>query len=228
MERELVLIRHVDDPPDDRLVSFAIDAGFKLVVKRPFKGEVLGVPGPEVAGTVIYGGNDELDDHLHPFLRKEARWIQACMDKEVPVLGICQGAQQIAQMLGAEIGPVPEGIREFGYYLIKPTAEGKDFLTTAHYMPQAHSYTFDIPEGAIHLAGSDLFPNQAFRYGAKTYGVQFHPELTISGFQRWQSRYEENYGKPGAQTKDEQDKLMLEHDAEQAEWFSAFLSKLFV
>jgi len=228
MDRELVLVRHVEDPPNDRVTAFAGEAGFTLVIKRPFMGDTLGVPGAEVAGTVIYGGNDELDDDQHPHLKEECRWIKACMDREIPVLGICQGAQQIAQMLGAKVGPVKGGIQEFGYYLITPTSEGSDFLPKALYMPQAHSYTFGIPEQAIRLAGSDLFPNQAFRYGPKTYGLQFHPELTFEGFRRWQSQYKGNYGKPGSQTKDEQDKLMVAHEHAQAEWFSAFLASLFV
>ena len=42
--------------------------------------------------------------------------------------------------------------------------------------------------GAIRLAGSTLFPNQALRYGACAYGVQFHPEVTMDGFRRWQQR----------------------------------------
>ena len=225
---KLVLIRHGEDPPDDRVVSFAVAAGFDWVIRRPFKGENLGDPDPEVAGTVIYGGpHDVFLENRYPFLREEARWIRACMDKGIPVLGICQGAQQIAHMLGAKVAPVPEGTHEFGYYLIKPTPEGGEFLPESLHMVQAHSYTFAIPEGAVHLASSDLFPHQAFRYGANTYGFQFHPEVTIEGFRRWQTSLRGKYGKPGAQSKEEQDRAMMVADAAQAKWFYAFLAKLF-
>ncbi len=79
----------------------------------------------------------------------------------------------------------------------------------------------------MRLAESDLYPNQAFRWGARAYGVQFHPEVTIEGFRRWQNADWAAYGQPGAQTREEQDALMLAHDAAQAEWFYGFLESLF-
>lgn len=228
MKRDLVLVRHGDDPPDDRVVTFAVEHGFNPVLRKPFKGDALGDPGPEVAGTVIYGGPfNVFDEHLHPFLRDEARWIKGCMDCGVPILGLCQGAQQIARLLGAEVGPMPGEPHEFGYYPILPTDQADDFLPGPLHMVQAHFHTFAIPEGAVHLATSPLFANQAFRFGENVYGFQFHPEVTIEGFRRWQNRPWAAWGKPGAQTREEQDRLMAEHDAAQAAWFYGFLCRLF-
>lgn len=228
MAKDLVLVRHGDDPPDDRVVTFAVQAGFNPVLVRPFKGDRLGLPGAAVAGSVIYGGPfNVFDEDKHPFLHDEAAWIRACMAQGIPLLGICQGAQQIARVLGAHVGPPESGVHEFGYYPISPTPEGRDFLPATLHMVQAHFHTFDIPQGAVRLAGSPLYPNQAFRHGERTYGVQFHPECTIEGFRRWQATPWAAYGKPGAQTKAEQDRLMAEHDAAQAEWFYGFLARLF-
>lgn len=228
MARQLVLVRHGDDPPDDRVVSFAVMAGFEPVLLRPFKGEALPEPGPDMAGSVIYGGPyNVFDEDKHPFLMAEAAWIRACMAHDIPLLGICQGAQQIARVLGAHVGPPASGVHEFGYYPISPTPEGRDFLPQTLHMTQAHFHTFDIPHGAVRLAGSAHYPNQAFRHGERTFGVQFHPECTIEGFRRWQSTPWAAYGKPGAQTKAEQDRLMAEHDAAQAAWFYGFLARLF-
>lgn len=228
MAKDLVLVRHGDDPPDDRVVTFAVQAGFNPVLVLPFKGDLLGLPGASVAGSVIYGGPfNVFDEDKHPFLHDEAAWIRACMAQGIPLLGICQGAQQIARVLGAHVGPPESGVHEFGYYPISPTAEGRDFLPATLHMVQAHFHTFDIPQGAVRLAGSPLYPNQAFRHGERTYGVQFHPECTIEGFRRWQATPWAAYGKPGAQTKAEQDRLMAEHDAVQAEWFYGFLARLF-
>jgi GMP synthase (glutamine-hydrolysing) len=228
MARKLVLVRHGDDPPDDRVVAFAVMGGFEPVLLRPFKGDPLPEPGPDVAGSVIYGGPyNVFEEDRHPFLLDEAAWIRACMAKGIPLLGICQGAQQIARVLGAHVGPPDSGLHEFGYYPITPTPEGCDFLPATRHMTQAHFHTFDIPQGAVRLAGSPMYPNQAFRYGEKTYALQFHPECTIEGFRRWQATPWAAYGKPGAQTKAEQDRLMAEHDAAQAEWFYGFLERLF-
>ena len=226
--RKLVLVRHGDDPPDDRVVSFAVTQGFDPVIVRPFKGEALPEADDSVAGSVIYGGPfNVFEEDRHPFLHAEAEWIRTCMAGKVPLLGICQGAQQIARVMGAEVGPPASGLHEFGYYPVSPTPEGQDLLPDTLYMTQAHFHTFAIPEGAVHIATSPLYPNQAFRIGDRTYGFQFHPECTIEGFRRWQSTPWAAYGKPGAQSREEQDALMLEHDARQAEWFYAFLAKLF-
>lgn len=228
MPRQLILVRHGDDPPDDRVATFAHLSGFEPVFLRPFRGDRLPDPGPEVAGSVIYGGPfNVFDEDRHPFLHDEARWIRACIDGGIPLLGICQGAQQIARVLGAHVGPPASGVQEFGYYPVSPTPEGRDFLPETLLMAESHFHAFAIPEGAVHLASSPLYPNQAFRWGERTYAVQFHPECTIEGFRRWQAAPWAAYGKPGAQTRAEQDALMMAADAAQAAWFHAFLRRLF-
>ena len=228
MARKIILVRHGDDPPDDRAAVYAVGAGFEPVSVRPFRGEPLPTTTQDVAGTVVYGGPfNVFEEDRHPFLNDEAAWIRLCMANDVPLLGLCQGGQQIARVLGAHVGPYEEPVHEFGYYPISPTPEGRDFLPDTIPMTQAHFHTFGIPEGAVHLATSPLFPNQAFRYGDRTYAFQFHPECTIEGFRRWQSTPWAAYGKPGAQTRQEQDALMLDADARQAAWFYGFLEKLF-
>lgn len=228
MPRKIVLVRHGDDPPDDRVVTFAVRNGFDPVLYRPFKGDKLPAPGPDVAGSVVYGGPfNVFEEDRHPFLHDEADWIRACMAHDIPLLGLCQGAQQIARVLGAWVGPYDTPVHEFGYYPISPTPEGRDFLPETLHMTQAHFHTFDIPEGAVHLASSALYPNQAFRHGDRTYAFQFHPECTIEGFRRWWSNSWAPYGKPGVQTREEQAALMAEHDGRQADWFYDFLRKLF-
>jgi GMP synthase (glutamine-hydrolysing) len=225
---KIVLIRHGEDPPDDRVVTFALQNGFDPVFRRPFKGEKLGTPDADVAGCVVFGGPfNVFEEDRYPFLRDEADWIRACMAQDIPLLGICQGAQQIARVLGAEVGPYQAPVHEFGYYPISPTPEGRDFLPQTLHMTQSHFHTFAIPPDATHLASSPLYPHQAFRAGACTYGFQFHPEVTIEGFRRWQARDWAPYGQPGAQDRAEQEALMLAHDAAQADWFYGFLAKLF-
>ncbi len=227
MNPEIVLVRHNDGPADDRVYSFARQHGFTPVEKYPFRGETLDSPTKNTVGTVVYGGPyNVFEEDTHPFLNEENRWIAECMEAGLPVLGLCQGAQQIARILGADVGPKPDGRYEFGYYEVRPTGDGRDFLPHPIHFTQAHFHTFDIPSGAVHLAESDAFANQAFRYGDNVYGFQFHPECTIEGFRRWQS---EKWASdtPGAQTREEQNRLMAEHDERQAIWFYAFLEELF-
>lgn len=228
MRNRVVLIRHGDDPPDDRVFTYLVTRGFTPDLRKPFAGQALGDVGEDVAGTVIYGcPYNVFDVDEHPFLREEYRWIEACLGADVPMLGICQGAQQIAYHLGARVGPKPDGVCEFGYYPLYPTAEARDFMPGPMRVTQSHFHGFDLPAGGERLASSDRFENQAFRYGRNAYGFQFHAEVTIEGFRRWQNNLRSLYGQPGAQTREEQDRLMQEHDAAQADWFYGFLGKLF-
>lgn len=228
MSRRVVLIRHGDEPDDDRVVQFFTSRGVQPEIRRPFRGEVLGEADGSVAASVVYGGPfNVFEEEKHPFLREEARWITQCMGRGIPLLGICQGAQQIARVLGAEVGPKPGEPTEFGYYEITPTEEGRDILPGPLVVTQSHFHGFDIPPGATRLAGSALFPNQAFRHGETSYGFQFHPEVTPEGFRRWQAAPWARYGRPGAQSREEQDRLMAAHDPAQHDWFMGFLERLF-
>jgi GMP synthase (glutamine-hydrolysing) len=230
MSNRVLIIRHGDDPPDDRVNTYLHLRGFDPITIRPCNGDPVPQLDTTWAGSVVHGGPFSVfEEQQHPFLREEHRWISQCIERELPLLGICQGAQSIAYVLGAEVGPPASGLHEFGYYELTPTAAGiaEGFLTVPLHATQAHFHTFALPAGATLLASSELYPNQAFRHGARTYGVQFHPEVTIEGFRRWQAASWAAYGQPGVQTRAEQDALMLEHDAAQAAWFYAFLESLF-
>lgn len=228
MKKRVVLIRHGEEPDDDRVVTFFTARGLTPEILRPYRGEALGEVDDTVAASVVYGGPfNVFEEDKHPFLHDEARWIRQCMARNVPLLGICQGAQQIARVLGAGVGPMPGEPTEFGYYEITPTAKGRGVFPDSLVVSQSHFHTFAIPEGAEHLAGSALFPNQAFRHGETTYAFQFHPEVTPQGFRRWQDAAWARYGKPGTQTREEQDRLQAAHDQAQHDWFMGFLERLF-
>ena len=88
-------------------------------------GEALGKVDGSVAASVVYGGPfNVFEEDRHAFLSDENRWIEVCISKGVPLLGICQGAQSIARVLGAHVGPKTDGTHEFGYYEIEATPEG--------------------------------------------------------------------------------------------------------
>ena len=228
MSRRVILVQHDHGPADDRVSTWLVRNGFDPVYRRPFAGDVLEAIADDVAGSVVFGGRFEAyETGKYPFLKDEARWIEACMAKGVPLLGICQGAQQIAHTLGARVGPQPDERCEFGCYEIRPTAAGTGIFPQAMHVTQRHFHTFDIPRGAERLAGSDLFANQAFRYGGTTVAFQFHAEVTREGFARAQDSVGAFFGRPGAQTREEQDALLAAHDARQAVWFDGFLDGFF-
>jgi GMP synthase (glutamine-hydrolysing) len=220
----VVLVRHEAGPDDDRVVSHLAEAGYVADIRFPFRGDLLGEIEDNVAATVIDGGMyNAYDTDRHGFLKDEYRWIDAALTQGLPILGICQGAQMIAHHLGAFAGA--RGDRaEFGYYEVAPVDGAEDFLPAPLHLTQAHFHTFDLPEGAVHLASSTLFENQAFRLGANVYGFQFHPEVTRAGFQRWQA-VSDLAKRSDVQSKAEQDRLAAQHDAAQAEWFHGFLDR---
>lgn len=233
MNKRVVLVRHGHDPDDDRVHTYVKQAGFIPDVRRPFAGDTLGDVTDDVAATVIYGGMyNAYDAEKHPFLKEEYRWIGAALDAGIPMLGLCQGAQMIAFHEGEWAGPLNPELHEFGYYEVTPTGADPDFMPSALHVTQAHFHTFDLPKAAVHLARSESYENQAFRLGDNVYGFQFHPEVTIEGFRRWQSYKDTDAGKtstymnaPGAQDRATQDRLMYEHDPRQAAWFFGFLEK---
>ncbi len=228
MTKRAVLIMHGDGPVDDRVVTFFRSRNVEPEIRRPFKGEALEDPDGSVIASVVYGGPfNVFDTDKHPFLNDEHRWIEACVARDVPLLGICQGAQSIAYVLGAEVGPKPGEPHEFGYYPITPTPAGRAYLPESLYLAESHFHEFAVPEGGELLASSELFGQQAFKYGERTFGFQFHAEVTRSGFARWQQADRAAYGKPGAQSREEQDRLGAAHDEAQHIWFMGFLEGLF-
>lgn len=224
----VVCIRHGDEPVDDRVTAWFRSRGIEPECRRPFKGEALGAVDGSVAASVVYGGPfNVFEEDRHPFLFDENRWIEGCLGAEVPLLGICQGAQSVARVLGAQVGPSDPEVHEFGYYALTPTEAGRALFPDRLVVAQSHFHGFEIPAGAERLASSALFPNQAMRYGRRTYAFQFHAEVTPTGFRRWQESDWAAYGKPGAQSRTDQDRRMAEHDAEQHHWFMGFLDALF-
>ena len=117
---------------------------------------------------------------------------------------------------------------EFGYYQVHPTDAGRNFLPKAHHFAQWHWHTFDVPDGGVHLAESDLFPNQAFSVGDRIIGLQFHAEVTIEAFRRWQNRATRDiWDRHGVQARAQQSEAMYAHDAAQAAWFYGLLDHMF-
>jgi GMP synthase (glutamine-hydrolysing) len=133
-----------------------------------------------------YMGVYEADRYRH--LRFELKLIEEALAKELPVLGICLGAQILASVLGATVRPHTE--REMGWYDIQLTEGGLADPVIGHFQPsekvfQSHGDTFDIPKSAEHLASSALCHAQAFRYGSNAYGLQFHLEVNRAIIDDW-------------------------------------------
>lgn len=228
MSNRVVIISHNDGPVSDRISGFFLHHGFETVTHRPFQGDDLPAMDKTVAGSIILGGKFDADDvEKHPFLIKEQQWVAECLSADIPLLGICQGAQQIAHHLGAKIGVLEKSQPEFGYYEIMPTAEAGEIIPAKMFVPQFHYHTFEIPKGAIRLAGSEQYPNQAFRFGERVFGIQWHSEVTPQELVEWRKFLDDEQLAQSTQNVGEQNALGELHDKGQAEWFDGFLFELF-
>ena len=136
---------------------------------------------------ISMGGNMSVNDGL-PFIEREKEFLAQAMAREVPILGVCLGAQVVASMLGSRVyaGPAPEA----GWGQIRLTEAGRrdpifsgvdDEIPVLHW----HGETFDLPEGAELLASSEKYERQAFRHGQRIYGFQFHLEATAGMVRQW-------------------------------------------
>ena len=142
-----------------------------------------GAPLPELAtvdAIVVLGGPMNIYQYRdHPWLRAEARFIEAGLAAGKKVIGVCLGAQILANLLGSRVFQNPE--REIGWYPVQFTEEARallpalpEFQTVLHW----HGDTFDLPPDAVRLAASEACPEQGFLYRKQALALQFHLEMT--------------------------------------------------
>jgi GMP synthase (glutamine-hydrolysing) len=142
-----------------------------------------------VGGIIVLGGAMGVyDADKFPFLKTELEVLERMITAGRPVLGICLGAQMVAQVLGARVFP-GDG-REVGWGTVTLTEDGGDDPVFGDSGPSLevfhmHGDTYDLPADARHLARSDRYEQQAFEWGGVVYGLQFHLEFTESMVQRF-------------------------------------------
>ena len=148
---------------------------------------------PDPAGRydaiMVFGGSMHPDqDDRFDWLGSEAEFLGDVLATEVPVLGVCLGAQMLARAAGAGVRAATAP--EIGWYEVSLTPEGSSdpvlgVLPTRATVFQWHHYTFDVPEGGVELARSEVC-TQAFRLdGRPAWGIQFHAEVTYPMLESW-------------------------------------------
>ena len=187
--KKLLVLQHVAHELLGTLNPLLKRAGFRIryvnFARHPDAGPSL----DGYDGLIVLGGPMSVNDaNRLSHLTTELKLIEEAMRRDIPVLGICLGAQLIANTLGAAVYRNPE--KEIGWYDVSPTDHASSDpllmeLQKTEKIFQWHGETFDIPKSTNHLAFSPLCPNQAFRYGTKVYGFQFHLEVDEPMIHRW-------------------------------------------
>ena len=141
------------------------------------------------AGLILLGGPMNVGQaDTYPHILTEKALVRRALELEIPVLGICLGAQIIAAELGATVGAAAQ--KEIGWSDVTLTEAGRRDVLFRHFRDterifQWHGDTFDLPEGSTLLARGDTCENQAFRFGDRIYGFQFHLEVDQAMIERW-------------------------------------------
>jgi GMP synthase-like glutamine amidotransferase len=174
-------LKHVPFEGPAGIADWARRAGHVMTTVALYSGEA--PPSPDLYDwLVVMGGPMSVGDEAdHPWLPQEKAAISAAIAAGKTVVGVCLGAQLIAEALGARV--YPNGQKEIGWMPIELTVEGTrsavlGFLPRKLEVFHWHGDTFDLPPGAVHLARSEHCVNQAFLYEDRVLGLQFHLEST--------------------------------------------------
>lgn len=165
--------------------AFAAALTKRGVTIEPYLVPSIGLPQDAGDLLIVMGGPMSVNDP-EPWIAEETSFIRSALLAGKPVLGICLGSQFMAKALGATVRSGKE--LEIGMTPIHLTEEGKQDPVFGS-CPETfdvfewHGEIFNLPQGGIPLAGSDIAPLQAFRYGSRAYGLLFHLEVEPTGIE---------------------------------------------
>ncbi len=138
---------------------------------------------------IVLGGPIGADEEAkYPFLIDELPILKHRLENDLPLLGICLGAQLMARALGVQIYPAIK--KEIGWKPLTITDAGHSsptmyFSNENTSMFHWHGDTFDLPVGATRLASTDICANQVYSYGKNAIGFQCHPEIQSASIEKW-------------------------------------------
>ena len=163
--------------------------GYKVLEFSCFKGNF---PEPkDFCAVLIMGGPMGVYEAKdYPFLEEEISLIRMFYEQDKKILGVCLGAQLIAKAFGGEVYKGEWG-KEIGWFYIYPQDKLEYLFYDKFLAFHWHGDTFDLPEGAVRMASSVKYKNQAFRIGTQVVGLQFHLEVTKEDIEKWIEAYKE-------------------------------------
>jgi GMP synthase-like glutamine amidotransferase len=177
-----LIVQHVEPEGPYAIGDALAAAGVVADIRRVDVGEPLPLDVANFAGVVVMGGPMAAhSDRGFPSREAELNLLSDAIARGLPTIGVCLGAQLLAHAGGGRVFPGANG-PEVGWAPIDLTDQAADDpllgslpdqFTVLHW----HGDTFDLPPGSSHLASSSRYPAQAFRIGARAWGLQFHLEV---------------------------------------------------
>lgn len=223
---KILTVLHQEHSSPGRVGRILAESGFDLDIRRPPLGDPLPPTLADHAGAVVFGGPMSANDP-DEFIRRETDWLSVPLREEKPLLGICLGAQMLVNHLGGAVAGHKDGLVEIGWYPICATPAGEALMEWPGMVYHFHREGFSLPRGATLLASGIDYPNQAFRFGANAWGIQFHAELTRAMMHRWVVRGAHRFGLPGAQTGRDHLEGRMIWDFRLRQWLGDFLGRIF-
>lgn len=190
MTARALVVQHTATETPGWLAEWLPAAGLALDILRPYAGDPLPSSLGSDALIVLGGPMGAYDDEVAPWLPATRELLRSGVARSVPVLGVCLGGQLLAAACGGSVVRGRSG-PEIGVGEVSlSAAAGADglfgVLPTAVPVLQWHyDEIAELPAGAVRLAQSRVYRNQAFRVGDRAWGLQFHLETPVSMVAGW-------------------------------------------
>ena len=186
----ILVFEHSDLAGIERFGRTLNDYGHKLRIIRPHDGDAIPGDLDDCDGIISCGGPQSATDDAVPFIAPEMALMKEAHARSLPIVGICLGSQMLARALGGKVEKNPAGI-ELGFTEVKLNPVGREDIIHAgiawnSMMMQHHrDHVLQLPPGARLLASSAKCKVQTWALGLRTYGFQYHPEVTTDVIEAW-------------------------------------------
>lgn len=191
MTRRALAITHVACEDLGSLGTGLLHLGFAIDVIDAAVTDLHGIDPLLPDLLVVLGGPISVyESDAYPFIDDEIALLRSRLTAKRPTIGICLGAQLVAKALGSNVYPGTQG-KEIGWAPVQAGADASlypafaELLAPNLHVLHWHGDTFDLPASCCHLAGTSAYPHQAFAVDRHGLALQFHPEVTAAGMERW-------------------------------------------
>ena len=222
--KKILFVSHHNEIELGIMKNFFLENNYNIEVINPLIGKKLPKDFKNYSGIIILGGAMNVNDTKeYPDLINEIDWIKEITKSNIPILGICLGAQLIANAYGATVDNHKDGLVEIGYRKVSFINKNANLDFYPNKVFQWHTQGFNLPNKSQLLAYNELFDVQAFVIKNNIFGFQFHPEVDKKMIIKWNNKSSIAMKKKGFIKKETQLKDHETYSENVSNWFKLFL-----